>query len=334
MRHITAPQAGATAAAIALAAILSLAGTATAAPKTKLVELRVEGDGATLDQGTWYATGAARLKRGINPDCDRRPRTTRFPGASAMTVLGRAQAFNPRLAPVRTRPTDFGPQVCQIGDLQSFGVFPNPNGGFLYYVNYEGATSSADVAKVANGDRVLWHYSVFPSDPPQPTDPPTVNTGCALQLRGVPPRDADGEFTVRVTAHGFACQSTNAGVTIMGADSATPTGANGRYDVTVGDGRTELFAARGQDVRSNRLEACVGAASECPSAHGRRIQGSSGADRLPGTAGDDVVQAAAGADVVTLRGGSDRVNCGGGKDVVRVRGKGDVIRNCERVRRS
>ena len=69
---------------VALVALLALAGTADAAPKnTKLVELRVEADGETLDDGTWYATGAAAVKGARNPDCDRRKRTTLVsPGAT------------------------------------------------------------------------------------------------------------------------------------------------------------------------------------------------------------------------------------------------------------
>ena len=324
---------------VALVALLALASAADAAPKkTKLIELRVEGDGETLDEGTWYATGAAQVKGARKPNCQARPRATRFPGASALTVLGRAQLANPALDPVRTRPTDFGPQICQIGGLKSFGVFPNPNAGFLYYVNYAGATSSADVAKVKDGDRVLWHYAAFPSDPPQPGDPPSVNTGCALQLRDVPAHDEDGEFTVRVSAHGFACQSTNTGVAIAGADLSNPTGAGGLYDVSVGDGTAELYAERGQDVRSNRLAVCVGAASACPNAHGRTIVGSARADGLRGTPGFDAVRSAGGDDLINLRqGGRDRANCGGGDDVVRLkRGDGnDQVRgNCERIRRS
>jgi RTX calcium-binding nonapeptide repeat (4 copies) len=318
----------------ALIALLAFAGAAEAAQKTKLVELRVEGDGETLDEGTWYATGASEVKRARNPDCDRRPGTTQFPGTTALTVLARGQDSNSALAPVRTRPTDFGPQVCQIGDLQSFGVFPNPNAGFLYYVNYESGFSSADLAKVKDGDSVLWHYSVFPSDPPSPSDPPTVNTGCALQLRGVPAHDADGAFSVTVTAHGFGCQPTDAGVDIVGAETQSAAGG-GVYDVTVGDGTTELFATRGQDVRSNRFEACVAAAADCPSAHGRTIVGSAKRDRLAGTSGDDVVRAGGGDDALNVKGGADRVNCGGGDDVVRLKRGGDNVRsNCERVRRS
>ncbi len=319
---------------VALVALLALTAMAEAAPKTKLVELRVEGGAETLDQGTWYASGAADVKGARNPDCDPRPRTTRFPGASAMTVLGRAQAFNPELDPVRTRPTDFGPQVCQIGELESFGVYPDPNAGFLYYVNYDSGFSSADLAKVENGDSVLWHYSVFPSDPPQPSDPPVVNTGCALQLANVPAHDGDGAFTVAVSAHGFGCASTDSGVTIAGAETATPAGS-GQYDVTVGDGTTELYAERGQDVRSNRFEVCVDDASACPTAHGRRIVGSRKADTLPGTPGNDVVRSGAGDDVIKLRAGADRANCGRGDDLVRLKSGGDRIRgNCERIRRS
>ena len=322
---------------VALTALSLSTAAAEAASRTKLVELRVEGDARTLDKGTWYAVRGQEVKRARRPSCEARPGTTRFRGASALTLLAGAQDFNRRLRPVRVRPTDFGPQVCQIGNLKSFGTFPDPNAGFLYYVNYESGFSSADLAKVASGDRVLWHYSVFPSDPPQPSDPPTANTGCALQLHDVPAHDADGTFQVEVTAHGFGCTSTAAGVTIVGAESSTPAGM-GRYTVTVGSGRTELFAVRGQDVRSNRLGVCVDAASDCPTAHGRKIVGSARADRLPGTRGFDVIRGRSGDDRINLRrGGRDRANCGRGDDVVVLKpgdGNDRIRANCERIRRS
>jgi hypothetical protein len=256
-------------------------------------------------------------------------------------VLAGAQEFNRRLDPVRTRPTDFGPQVCQVGGTKSFGTYPDANAGFLYYVNFESGFSSADVAKVGSGDSVLWYYAAYPSDPP-PGDPVKVNTGCVLELLDVPAYDADGEFQVEVVAHGdFGvfddCDPDVAtGVHIIGADTEGPAGS-GRFDVTVGPGRTELFAARNVDVRSNRMTVCVGDAADCPAAHGRRIVGSRRGDRLRGTAGYDRVRAAGGDDRINLRqGGNDRANCGRGEDVVRLGGGGRdrVADNCEEVRRS
>ncbi len=322
---------------LALLALAVLTGAAEA--KTKLVELRVEGDNQTLEKGTWYATGRAAVKRARRPNCQARPKTTTYTGASALTALARGQAFNPDLKPIRIRPTDFGPQVCRIGDLRSFGTYPEPNAGFLYAVNYASGFSSADLAKVANGDSVLWYYAVFPSDPP-PSDPPLVNEGCVLELSGVPAQDDDGDIDVQVAATGFPpyCDDdVSSGVAFAGADSVTPSGA-GEYTLELPPGTTEIYAHRPEDVRSNRFQVCVGAAADCPAAHGRTIVGSRRADRLPGTAGFDRIRAGAGKDRVNLRrGGADRVSCGPGDDVVLLRrGDGDdrVRRSCERIRRS
>ncbi len=124
--------------------------------------------------------------------------------------------------------------------------------------------------------------------------------------------------------------------TIVGADSAIHAG-DGEYFVTVGPGTTELFATRDQDVRSNRLTVCVGAAADCPDAHGRTIIGSERGDSLAGTRGDDAISGRKGRDRIVIRqGGTDRVNCGGASDVVIVR-RGDrsdrIAGNCERVLR-
>lgn len=331
MRDIIVPIAGAVTAALAIAVLLVLPGAAGA--ETKLVELRVEGDGETLDEGTWYATHGQRVKRGKRPSCKPAKGKDRYVGATALTALAGAQDSNAGLQPLRTRQTDFGPQVCQIGEYRSFGTYPDPNAGFFYYVNYAPGFSSPDVAEVANGDSVLWHYVEFPADPPQPGDP-VVNTGCALQLHDVPAHDADGEFTVEVTAHGFGCAATDSGVEVVGAGMQTSAGG-GFYDVRVDPGTTELYAERDPDVRSNRYEVCVGEASECPAAHGRHVVGSNRGDRLPGTQGDDRISARRGKDRVVIKhGGRDAVNCGGGRDVVIKRsgdGPDEIADNCERV---
>ena len=322
----------------ALIALIALTGAAQAASKAKLVELRVEGDGTTLEEGAWYATGSQPVKRGRTPSCEARNGSDRFTGATALTVLAGAADFNRDLRPVRTRPTDFGPQVCQVGGLRSFGTFPDPNAGFLYWVNYVSGFSSPDLADVDNGDSALWYYAVFPSDPPQPDDPPTANTGLPLELEGVPAHDADGEFTARVVVHDFDGTPTPVtDATIMGADAASHA-AGGEYEIRVGAGTTELFAARGADIRSNRLEVCVDQASDCPKAHGRTIVGSKRGDELKGTRGFDDISAGGGGDEIDLRkGGRDRADCGAGKDLVLLkRGDGDdrVGGDCERIRRS
>ncbi len=118
-----------------------------AAKQSKIVELRVEGNGETLDEGTWYVPGQQSVRRGATPKCKARPGLDLFNGASALTLLAAAQQSNGRLRAIRTRATDYGPQVCQIGDLRSFGTYPAANGGFSYYVNYSPGFSSADVGQ-------------------------------------------------------------------------------------------------------------------------------------------------------------------------------------------
>ena len=332
MRHMIA-------AALTFAATLLLLAPANAGAKPALVELRVEGPGGTLDPGTWYVTGNERVKRATAADdCDPRRGKTRFAGANALGLLGSADDWNRKLRPVRFRQTDFGPQVCQIGHLRSFGHYPNASGGFLYWVDYVSGFSSPDVATLEDGQSVLWYHATFPSDPPQPGEP-SINTGKALELSGVPARDRDGEFVARVAIHDFdGTPSPVSDATIAGAESVTPLGG-GRYRVTVGRGRSTLTAERGVDVRSNHVETCrKQPLRKCPRAHGRTIVGSERGDELSGTRGFDLIASRRGDDRLDLRnGGRDRANCGAGDDVVRLdRGdSGDRIRdNCERIQRS
>ena len=52
--------------------------------------------------------------------------------------------------------------------------------------------------------------------------------------------------------------------------------------MTVGSGSTELFATRGLDVTSNRVDDLLGSSvRSCPEAHGRKIVGTRTGDRLP-----------------------------------------------------
>ena len=322
----------------ALTAALLFVLPAVALGASPLVELRVEGPSETLDSGTWYVTGTERIKRGKNDDCKPRAGRERFPGRTALSVLGSAQNSNRALRPIRVRNTDFGPQVCQVGTLTSFGHYPNASGGFLYWVDNVSGFSSADVAAVKDGQSVLWYHATFPSDPPLPGEP-SINTGKALELKGVPAQDADGEFVARVVVHDFdGTPSPVTDAVIDGPTTVTPLG-DGRYEIVVGRGKTTLRATRGEDVASNQFEVCSKAKlRKCPKAHGRTIVGSAKRDVLAGTRGFDDITAGAGNDVVNLRsGGRDKVNCGPGRDIVRLK-KGDrddrIASNCERIRRS
>ena len=338
MRHITAPITGVRAAALTLAAAVLFLLPADAGARSALVELRVEGPAKTLDPGTWYVTGSERVKRAKpGDDCDPRRGTRRFAGPTALGLLGTADDSNRRLDPIRFRDTDFGPQVCQIGNLRSFGHYPNASGGFLYWVDYVSGFSSPDVATLANRQSVLWYHATFPSDPPEPGEP-NINTGLALELGGVPARDRDGTFVATVVAHDFdGTPSPANNATIEGADEVTPLGG-GRYEVTVGSGKSVLTAERGADVRSNHVETCFRAKlRRCPRAHGRKIVGSERGDELKGTRGFDRISSRGGDDEVDLRkGGKDRVSCGPGDDLVLLRrgDRNDRVRgSCEGVRR-
>ena len=339
MRHLTAPVAGVTAAALALAATLLFLLPATAGANTALVELRVEGPTEPLDPGSWYVAGSDRIKRATQADeCVPRSGSTLFKGPTALTLLGSADDANPDLRTVRYRSTDLGPQVCQIGEEKSFGHYPNASAGFLYWVDYVSGFSSPDVAEIENGQSVLWYHATFPSDPPQIGEP-SINTGLPLELKGIPARDADGEFTARVVSHDFdGTPSPVSDATIEGTESVTPIGG-GRYEITVGAGRSVLTAERGVDVPSNHVETCSKTPlAKCPRAHGRTIFGSARGDDLSGTRGFDDISSRGGDDAIDLRsGGKDHADCGRGEDVVTVRrGDGDdrIASDCERVRRA
>ena len=239
---------------------------------------------------------------------------------------------------MRYRSTDFGPQLCQIGEEKSFGHYPNASGGFLYWVDYVSGFSSPDAAELKNGQSVLWYHATFPSDPSQIGEP-SINTGLALELKRVPARDADGEFVARVVSHDFdGTPSPVSDATIDGAEGVNPIG-DGEYEITVGSGPSVLTAEHGVDVRSNHVETCSKTPlAKCPKAHGRTIFGSDRGDDLRGTRGFDEISSGAGDDVIDLhKGGKDRADCGRGDDVVTVKA-GDrddrIAGDCERVRRS
>jgi hypothetical protein len=314
-------------------ACLAVAATApTAAAKSVLAELRVEGPAGALDPGTWYVTGSERIRKSRQGDaCIRDQGRLSFPGPSALGIVQTGSEHNRALRQVRVRLDEAGPFVCEIGGVKG-RPFTDPAGfsGWTYWQNFASGSSSADLAALVGGDRVLWVFSDFGDA--------MTNTGDALELRGVPARDADGRFEVNVLAHRFDGSSSPAeGVTIAGASETIPLGS-GRYSVTVPEGDTTLTATRGSDIPSNRLTACVqDKPAQCPAAHGRTIFGSARGDRIKGTRGWDRIASGPGNDRIDLRaGGRDRLSCGGGRDtVLRKRSDHDdaLLTNCERFRR-
>lgn len=304
--------------------------TPSAAAKPVLAELRVEGPAGALDPGTWYMTDTERIRRSRPGDaCIRDKGRFRFPGPTALGIAQTGSEHRKALRQVRVRLDEAGPFVCEIGGIQG-RPFGDPNGfsGWTFWHNMVSGSSSADLVTLSRGDRVLWVFADF--------GPALTNTGDALELRGVPARDRDGQFEVEVVAHSFDGSTAPAdGATINGATEATALGG-GRYAVTVPSGRTALRATRGVDIPSNRLRSCVRERlKRCPKAHGRTIVGSPRGDRIKGTRGFDRIASGRGRDRIKIRqGGRDRVNCGGGRDkVVTKRGDRDdrIARNCERV---
>jgi hypothetical protein len=301
------------------------------AKPTTLAELRVEGPDGALDRGTWYVTGTEEIRRSMPGDqCIRDEGRLKFFNATALGLVQTGSEHRKSLRQVRVREDEAGPFVCEIGSI-SGRPFTDPNGfsGWQYWQNLVSGTTSADLARLETGDQVLWVFSDF--------GPSGQNTGAALELLGVPARDADGTFTVQVVAHAFDGTQTPAeGATIEGASSTTALGG-GSYEVTVPQGRTTLSATRGIDIPSNHVTACFEqSVDECPSAHGRTIFGSRFGDRIKGTAGWDKITTGRGRDRIDLRaGGEDKIDCGPGRDQVNVSGEAEDDRikaNCERVR--
>jgi len=317
------------------ACLFAALATPSASAKTALAELRVEGPAGTLDPGTWYVTGTEKVRKSRPGDtCVRDQGRLKFPGPTALGITQTGSEHRKSLRQVRVRLDEAGPFVCEIGGILG-RPFGDPDGfsGWLYSLGFVSGTSSPDLATLERGDRVLWVFADFNVDPAE-----QVNTGPALELTGVPPR-SNGSFEVEVIAHVFDGSTEPAeGATIEGASEFTELG-DGRYEVTVPDGKTTLTATRDLDIPSNHVTTCVSdQPKDCPRAHGRRIFGSDKGDKIKGTRGWDKIVTGGGNDVIKIRnGGRDRLNCGAGKrDKVKVkRGDGDdkIARNCEVIRR-
>jgi hypothetical protein len=313
--------------------LLAAVATPSASAKTTLAELRVEGPAGTLDPGTFYVTGTEKIRKSRPSDaCVRDQGKLTFPGPTALGLPQTGSEHRKALRQVRVRLDQAGPFICEIGSILG-RPFSDPDGfaGWSYWLDYEFGSASADLVKLKRGDQVLWVYSDFNVDPSQ-----QLSTGPALELRDVPARSG-GTFEVEVVAHIFDGSTEPAeGATIEGATAVNELG-DGRYEVTVGQGKSTLTASRDLDIPSNHVKTCASdQPSECPRAHGRRIFGSEKGDKVKGTRGWDKISSGGGNDVIKLRnGGRDRVNCGAGKrDKVKVK-RGDrddkIARNCERV---
>jgi hypothetical protein len=239
------------------AAILAATGSPAAgapvkgAPVKVEAELRIEGPKGNLVPGRTYSTGTERVKRSKGLGCKHRDGKIKVEGPTALGIAETASDESRKLPPVRVRPDDFGLFVCEIGGLIG-RPFDDPEGfsGWTYWVNYAGGTQAAELETLSDGDQVLWVFSDFGEK--------NINTGDALELTGVPTTDADGEFTVEVVGHAFNGSPTPlAGAKIKGAEDVEDLGG-GEYAVTVGNGRSTLYAKHKPDIPSNQEKVVVG----------------------------------------------------------------------------
>jgi hypothetical protein len=234
------------------AALTAAAGSPAAGESAKVqAELRIEGPKGNLIPGRMYETGTERVKRSKGLSCKHRDGKIKVPGATALGIAETASDESRKLRPVRVRRDDFGLFVCEIGGFVG-RPFDDPEGfsGWTYWVNYAGGTQAAELETLEEGDQVLWVFSDFGEK--------NINTGDALELTGVPKTDADGEFTVEVVAHAFdGSPSPLEGAKIKGASDVEDLGG-GEYEVTVGDGRSTLYAKHKPDIPSNQEKVVVG----------------------------------------------------------------------------
>jgi hypothetical protein len=233
------------------AALAAAAGSpATAGPAKVQAELRIEGPRGNLIPGRKYTTGTERVKRSKGLGCKHRKGKVKVPGATALGIAETASDELRKLPPVRVRPDDFGLFVCEIGGFIG-RPFDDPEGfsGWTYWVNYAGGTQAAELQTLEEGDEVLWVFADFGER--------NINTGDALELTDVPKTDADGTFTVEVLSHTFDGTPTPlAGAKIKGADDVEDLGG-GEYEVTVGAGRSTLYAKHKPDIPSNQEKVVV-----------------------------------------------------------------------------
>lgn len=297
---------------------------------SELESLRIEGPKKNILPETWYVTGDESIKRSRGLKCKHTNGREEVLGSTALGITETASRDSDELPSVRVREDDFGLFVCELGGLTG-RPFDDPDGfsGWTYWINDAGGTQAAENESLTDGDRVLWVFADFGDA--------NLNTGDALELEGVPANDADGAFTVSVTAYGFAGSPTPvAGMKIKGAETVSDN-ADGTYDVTVGNGFTSLYAKGKPAIASPAVEVCVRAnPAQCPEAHGRVIVGSSENDLIDGTAGWDEIRSGGGPDVVNIApdSGRDKVNCGGGEDeVIVLEGDTDdeIAANCEEI---
>jgi hypothetical protein len=306
--------------AIVAAALIGALATPAAAGASAQADLRVEGAGRTLGAAT-YVTDTARLRTSRSAACGGSGAVKTLPGPTALGLLRSASAISRPLRPLGISDKfDFGLLVCGISRFTASGE----TSYWLYKVDHKSPEVGADQFRLRGGEQVLWFFSDYAAG---------VNTGDELALQAPARAGFGASIRVRVFAYDQNGRRTPAaGATVHGAT----TDAQGRATIAApdGGGRLDLRATRGADVPSERLSVCVGSSANCASRRGKRVFGSSRAERIAGSGGPDVIRAGAGDDRIGVRGGGpDTVRCGKGRDRVSADGADRVARDCEIVRR-
>lgn len=327
VRKLTVTCAGALIAALALMAVPSISGAATAP-----VDIRVlTADGKTIvDQRQYVAPIKARTSARAScfgEGTGGSGAAVSLPGLTALGALYNAAPTNRALNPILLTDHDFGFPglgLCGVGG-------PTPEGQFWFLkTDRKNPQVSGDQAKLKRGSTALWYLMPFDDCDPNPP------YACASELvLTAPARVKPGTpFTARVTAFDDAGKRTPVeGARVTGA--AKPTDASGRTQVTLRRAQ-RLVASRDGAVPSAPWAVCVNSRpAACPASPGLKIVGSTEKDRIVGTPGPDVVHARQGGSIINVRGGGrDRVICLGARqgDTV-IADRSDIVRGCKTVRR-
>ncbi len=241
------------AAACALALILSLPLTASAAAKGFSADLRVVGSSGKLLAEKTQTTATTAVKTSpkatcFGPGSGGSGDTVSIPGNTAMGLLARASKSVPALSPLSISDSfDFGLAVCGIGSSVAKG-----SASWYLKVNHKALPVSGDAATIKPGDEVL--YALATTKAPSYEYPDELSlTAPAKATKGMP-------FTVTVYAYDEkGVRKPAAGVKVSGA--AAPTGANGKTSVTLSKPAL-LSASGGTNIPSGRVAVCVG--GKCP----------------------------------------------------------------------
>jgi hypothetical protein len=233
------------AAACALALVLSLSIAAGAVAKGVSADLRVVGKGGKALTEQTLSTGTTTIKTSKSANCfgagtGGSGKSVTIKGATALGLLGQAAKATGSLRPLLvTDAFDFGLGICGVG-----GSLVTGKASWYLKVNHKGAQVSGDAVKLQAGDEVLWDLA--PSYP-YPNELALVAPESAL---------ANQPFQVHVFSYDEKGKKKPvSGATVTGASG--PTGADGGATVTL-TAPTKLRATHGKEIPSPPRAVCMG----------------------------------------------------------------------------